>query len=172
MIKNKTITILLTIINIIYMLVLTCLKDPFIYNFSMYTSTLKGYLIVFVLCILLGINFANTTYKLNRKYLLIALLGPIVGCVFPFDSLNRNLISNLHELCAYISFFSLMFISYANINKFKLYAYKKAKILERIFIVVFIADGLIYLKLFGVTSIQEFILLSASLLIHLYMFNF
>lgn len=170
MIKNKTASILLTITNIIYMFVLTCLKDPFVYNFSMYTNTIRGYLSIFILCILLGVNLANTTYVFNKKYLLIALLGSIIGCIFPFDSANRNLVSNLHELCAYVSFFSVLFITYTNINKFKLYNYKKANILEKIFIIVFVLDGLIYLKLFGVTSAQELILLSTSLLIHLYMY--
>ena len=152
------------------MFVLTITKDPFVYNFSMYTNTLKGYIAIFLLCVLLGVNFSNTTYVLNKKYFFIALLGPIIGCVFPFDLANRNIISNLHEVCAYISFFSVMFITYTNINKFKLYDYKKANILEKIFIIVFVLDGLIYLKLFGVTSIQEFILLSVSLLIHLYIY--
>ena len=170
MIKNKTASILLTITNIIYMFVLTCLKDPFVYNFSMYTNTIRGYLSIFILCILLGVNLANTTYVFNKKYLLIALLGSIIGCIFPFDLANRNLVSNLHELCAYVSFFSVLFITYTNINKFKLYDYKKANILEKVFIIVFVLDGLIYLKLFGVTSIQEFVLLSTSLLIHLYMY--
>lgn len=170
MIKNKKISCLLVIANIVYMLAITFYKDPFIYNFSMYTNTLKGYIVTFLSCILLGINFSNATYVLNKKYFLIALLGPIIGCVFPFDMANRNIISNLHEACAYVSFFSVLFITYININKYKLNNYKKANILEKIFIIVFVLDGLIYLKLFGVTSIQEFILLSTSLLIHLYMY--
>ncbi len=170
MIKNKKISCLLVIANIVYMLAITLYKDPFIYNFSMYTNTLKGYITIFLLCILLGVNFSNTTYVLNKKYFLIALLGPIIGCIFPFDLANRNIISNLHEVCAYISFFSVLFITYTNINKYKLYDYKKANILEKMFIIVFVLDVLIYLKLFGVTSIQEFILLSVSLLMHLYIY--
>ncbi len=170
MIKNKILSYILTITSIIYMLVLTLLEDPFVYNFSMYTSTIKGYLIVLLLGLLLSMCFANTTYLLNKKYIALSFLAPIIGCVFPFYVDNRNLISNLHEICAYISLFSVLFITFVNINKYKIYNYKIGNILEKLFIIIFILDGLIYLKLLGVTSIQEFILLATSLLIHLYMY--
>lgn len=170
MIKNKTISSLITIANILYMLAITLYKDPFTYNFSMYTNTLKGYIAIFVLCILLSLNLANTTYLLNKKYVNLAILGPIIGCIFPFDELNRNAISNLHEICAYISLFLVLFITFNNINKFKMYNYKKANIIEKLFILIFLIDGIIYLNSFGVTSIQEFILLSVSLIIHSYLY--
>lgn len=170
MIKNKFLSCILTLTSIIYMLVLTLLKHPFTYNYSMYTNNIKGYLIIFILCIILGLSFSNTTYLLNKRYALLAFLGPIIGCIFPFNISNRNIISNLHEICAYISLFSVLFITYININKYKIYNYRKANILEKLFFIIFILDGLIYLKLLGVTSIQEFILLSTSLIIHLYIY--
>lgn len=170
MIKNKILSFILTITSILYMLVLSLLKDPFSYNYSMYTSSIKGYLIVFLLCILLGINFVNTTYLLNKRYTLLALLAPIVGGIFPFNINNRGVVSNIHEICAYISLFLVLFITYININKYKIYNYEKANTLEKLFIIIFILDGLIYLKLLGVTSIQEFILLTTSLIIHLYIY--
>ncbi len=170
MIKNKFLSCILTLTSIIYMLVLTLLKHPFTYNYSMYTNNIKGYLIIFILCIILGLGFSNTTYLLNKRYALLAFLGPIIGCIFPFNVDNRNIISNLHEICAYISLFSVLFITYININKYKIYNYKKGNILGKLFIIIFILDGLIYLKLLGVTSIQEFILLSTSLIIHLYIY--
>ncbi len=170
MIKNKNITCLLVIANIFYMLAITLYKDPFIYNFSMYTNTVGGYIAIFLLCILLSINLANITYLLNRKYLYIAILGPVIGCIFPFDETNRNILSNLHEICAYISLFFVLFITFINIYKYKAYNFKKANIIEKLFIMVFLVDGIIYLNSFGVTSIQEFILLTTSLLIHLYMY--
>ncbi len=152
------------------MLTITLYKNPFVYNFSMYTNTIKGYILVIILCVLLGINLLNVTYLLNKKYSFIAFFGPIIGGLLPFNIDNRDFLSNLHEILAYMSLFSVLFITFTNINKFKLYDYKKANLLEKIFIIIFILDGFIYLKLFGVTSIQEFILLTTSLLIHLYMY--
>ncbi len=170
MIKSKIVSIILVIVNVLYMLTITLYKNPFVYNFSMYTNTIKGYILVIILCVLLGINLLNVTYLLNKKYSFIALFGPIIGGLLPFNIDNRDFLSNLHEILAYVSLFSVLFITFTNINKFKLYDYKKANLLEKIFIIIFILDGFIYLKLFGVTSIQEFILLTTSLLIHLYMY--
>lgn len=126
---------------------------------------------VFILCILLSINLANTTYLLNKKYTILALIGPIIGCIFPYFKDTGNLLSNIHEICAYISFGIVMFINLSNINRYKVYNYKRGILIERLFIIIFILDGLIYLKLLGVTSIQETILLSTILIIQEYLYS-
>ncbi len=169
MIRNKYLSYFLAIINIVFIIILTFYKDPLIYNYSMFSKEVKGHLILIVFCLILGINLANTTFLLDKNKTLLALISPLIASIFPYRN-NGDLSSNLHEICAYISFGLVMFITLNNISKYKTYNYKKASIIEEIFIFVFILDGLIYLKLLGVTSIQEFILLTMIIIIHLYLY--
>lgn len=171
MIKNKSISIILTIVNIIYLLILTFIKDPFEYNYSMYTDNIKGYILVFILCILLGINFLNDTYLIDKKKTIIALFAPIIGCVFPYQAHTGNLLSNLHEICAYISLGLTLYITFNNLEKYKSYNYKIASNLEKLLIIIFLVDGILYLDNFHVASIHETILLIPILLIHLYIYD-
>lgn len=168
MIKNKYISILLTVLNVVYLLILTFINDPFEYNYSMYTSTIKGYILVFGLCILLGINFLNDTYLIDKKKSIIALLAPIVGCIFPYRAHVGDILSNLHEIFAYLSLGLTLYITFNNLEKYKSYNYKIAKNLETLLIVIFLIDGILYFDNFHVASIHETILLIPILLIHLY----
>lgn len=171
MIKNKLTSLILTIINIIYLIILTIFKDPFEYNYSMYTSNLKGYLIVFILCILLGLNFLNDTYLIDKKKTFIALIAPIVGCLFPYRAHTGNLLSNLHEICAYLSLGLTLYIIFNNLEKYKSYNYKVASNLERLLILIFLIDGILYLDNFHVASFHETFLLIPILIIHYYLYS-
>lgn len=171
MIKNKLLSLILTIINIIYLLILTFIKDPFVYNYSMYTDNLKGYILIFILCLLLSINFMNDTYLIDKKKMFVALLAPIVGCIFPYRANTGDILSNLHEICAYVSLGLTLYITFNNLEKYKSHNYKIAKNLELLLIIIFLVDGILYLDNFHVASIHETILLIPILLIHLFIYD-
>lgn len=154
------------IVNVAYMLWVTFLIDPIKQNYSMITYTLKGYIIVFILCILLSINISNSTYIHNRKYLCIAVLGPIIGCIFPFKENAGNLLSNIHEICAYISFISVNVITYLNITKYKLINSKKGNILFWVYLWALLIDVLFFLSINGVRGFEETLLLSVIVAIN------
>ena len=169
-IKNKYLYYFCFISCIILLFIFTFIKDPFIYNYSMFSCNIKGHILLFILCFLLGLNLAFTTYLLNKKKTMIAFVAPLIGSVFPYRANSGDLFSNMHEVCAYISFFLTMYITLTNIEKYKTYNFKKAIMIRNIFIFIFIFDGMIYFYFLGVKAIEEFILLLTIVLIHVYFY--
>ena len=64
-----------------------------------------------------------------------------------------------------------MYITLMNIEKYKIYNFKKAILIRNIFIFIFLFDGMIYLYFLGVKAIEEFILLVPIILIHNYFYS-
>lgn len=169
MIKKQKYTTLLFIVTIVYLTVVTFLQDPIKENYSMMTSNLRGYILVFGLCILLCLNLANTTYLLNKRYLFLS-FGPIIGCLLPYKAYSGDTISNLHEVCAYIAFFFSLANILINLFKYKIYNSKKADILITIYTLVFFITAYMYFKTAGVVGIEEYLLLTATIIINYVIF--
>ena len=136
----------------------------------MYSCNIKGHIFLFILCFLLGINLADTTYLLNKKKTMIAFVAPLVGTIFPYKAYSGDLFSNMHEICAYISFFLTVYVTLINIEKYKIYDFNKAILIRNIFIFIFMFDGLIYFYFLSVKAIEEFILLLTIVLIDAYLY--
>ena len=71
------------LISLIYLIVITFIKDPFTYNYSMMSGNFYGYLFVMSLSILLGLSLYNTSVVLKKKSIL-CLLAPLVASIFPY----------------------------------------------------------------------------------------
>lgn len=132
----------------------------------MLSDKLTGYLLIWILCILLGINISKVTYKLNKKYFLIALLGPMVAAIFPYKEASGDLLSNLHEISAYISFFVTILMTYFNIENYKFISIKKANLLKISFSFILLITVILFLNSNGVLGYQETLLLSGVLIIN------
>lgn len=59
------------LISLIYLIVITFIKDPFTYNYSMMSGNFYGYLFVMGLSILLGLCLYKTSIILNVERQLI-----------------------------------------------------------------------------------------------------
>lgn len=70
------------LISLIYLIVITFIKDPFTYNYSMMSGNFYGYLFVMGLSILLGLCLYKTSIILKKKNIL-CLLAPLVASIFP-----------------------------------------------------------------------------------------
>ena len=131
----------------------------------MLSSSFGGYLAVFMMCVMLSVCLGTITCKYNRKYLILALAGPLVGALFPYSSGSGDLFSNLHEICAYISFSMVNICCFLNIYRYRLKNLKKGTILMNVYIAVFIIDAFLFLDSMGAVAIEQFILLSTILVI-------
>ncbi len=169
--KNKLFHYFIFILCIVLLFIFTFIKNPFIYNYSMYSGNIKGHICLIILCLLLGINLAETTYLFDKKKAIVAFIAPLIGSIFPYRAYSGDLFSNMHEICAYVSFFLTMYITLMNIEKYKTYNFKKAILIRNIFIFIFLFDGMIYLYFLGVKAIEEFILLVPIILIHNYFYS-
>ena len=54
------------LISLIYLIVITFIKDPFTYNYSMMSGNFYGYLFVMSLSILLGLSLYKTSAVLKK----------------------------------------------------------------------------------------------------------
>ena len=166
MIKNRVLSSSLVIINMIYLIVLTFISDPFTKNYSMLGKTAKGYLAVLLLCILIGINLADTTYLVNRKYYIIALLSQIPAGLFPYVERSGNLSSNLHEILAYLSFALINIITILNIFRYSFFDHKKGRMLFVVYGVTATVTIAMYLDTMGAVAIEQLLLLSVILVLN------
>lgn len=158
MIKCKKTSLLLTYVNIVYLTVLTFIQNPLKENYSMMTSSLFGYIVVFVQCVLLSLDMGNTISLIKRRNIFLA-IGPIVGCLLPYSAYSGDLVSNMHEVLAYVSFGLTIMCTFISINDFKTIDYKKGKIIGEVFVIVLVVDGMLYLSTNGVVGIEEYLLL-------------
>lgn len=167
--KNKKIKLLITIVNIVYMTILTFSMDPFKENYSMTTCNAGGYIKILLMFILISIDFVVSTKKISNKYLFLS-FGPIIGSILPYDELNRNLISEIHVFLAYVGFFFCIVLTLVNIFYFTSYNNKKGNRLLRIFIFILFVDVVYYLNSFGVIAIEQYLILMTMIIINTYMY--
>lgn len=171
MIKNKKIYRICIFLNLIYLFILTFIKDPTKYNYSMLSSSPLGYIGVWILCVLLSINISVITQKYNKNLILISLIGPILAAIFPYQEGVGDLFSNLHELLAYVSFSIVNIISLLNYYKYSLIYYKKGKNYLILYLFVIGIDLVLYLNSMGALAYQQLILLSTILIINYLVFD-
>ena len=171
MIRNRKQYGISIIANIIYLLVLTLILDLFKENYSMLSSSFGGYAAVFCMCILLSFNLYTVTGQYNRKYILLAVLGPIIGALFPYTSGRGDLFSNLPEICAYISFSLVNIVCLLNIYKYRLKNERKGRIMMSIFLGIFVIDAFLFMDSMGAVAYEQFILLSTVLIISYLLFE-
>ena len=165
MIKDKRLYGISIIINVCYLLILTFAGDPLKENYSMLSSSRGGYLAVMAMCILMGINLYSITRIHNRKYSIAAFLGPLIGALFPYTANSGSLFSNLHEICAYISFSIVNIVCFLNIYRYRLKDLKRGRLYMNIFIFVFVADAFLFMNSMGAVAYEQFILLGTILVI-------
>lgn len=170
MIKNIKIYRISIILNLIYLFILTFIKDPTTYNYSMLSSTLIGYIGIWILCILLSINISTITYKYNKKLLIISLIGPLLAAIFPYKEGVGDLFSSLHEIMAYISFSIVNIISFLNYYKYQLIYSKKGSNLIIIYLLIFGIDLILFLNSMGALAYEQLILLSTILVINYFVY--
>lgn len=166
MIKNKKIYGISIIFNLIYLFILSFIHDPTKYNFSMLSSSLPGYIGVWILCILLAINISSITLKYNKKLLLISIIGPVLAALFPYKEGVGDVFSNLHELLAYVSFVIVNAVSFLNYYKYYLINLKKGKNYLILYLFIFGIDLVLYLNSMGALAYEQLILLSTILIIN------
>lgn len=166
---NKKLFGFLVTLDIFYLLVLTFLNDPFKTNYSMMTSSIVGYIMVFILCLLLAISIYISTYKYNKKYALIAFVSMLLSAIFPYNQ-NGDIFSNLHEIFGYIAFVTINIVTILNIYKFYLIDSSRGKTIAILYIIILFIDVLLYIETSGTVAIEQLILLSSILLINYYLY--
>lgn len=133
----------------------------------------KGYLFVFLLCLILGINIYRTSKELKIKKAYLAFVGPLIAAIFPFKENSGDILSNMHEICAYISFGLTIFMTYINIEKYKLYNFKRGRYLNYFYTITLLVTILLYIQSGGVVAYEETLLLSVTVIINemIYLFT-
>lgn len=111
------------LISLIYLIVITFIKDPFTYNYSMMSGNFYGYLFVMGLSILLSLCLYKTSIILKKKNIL-CLLAPLVASIFPYVEGRGDIFSNIHEVCAYLSLCLILYVTYFNIINYRMYSLK------------------------------------------------
>ena len=167
--NKRTYYKILNIITLAYLAVITFQQNPLKENYSMMSSSFLGYISIFGLCIFLSLSFIFPTLELSKKHWYLA-LGPIVGCLFPYTANKGDLLSNIHEVCAYISFGMCVLLMIINIYHFQQKTFHKRKTLLNIFTIILFLDAVLYLETMGVVGLEEFILLSTMVIINDYMY--
>ena len=148
------------------MMILILLSNDININFSILTDNLIGYILVLILCVLLSINLYISTKTINKKYILLSIIGPIIGGVLPYYQNSNSFISGLHEIFTYISFTVVNIITILNIYKYYLNNRENGKRMFISYITILFLDFILYLKTEGVIAIEEFILLSTILILN------
>ena len=171
MIKNKKIYRISIILNLIYLFILTSIKNPSTYNYSMLSSNLHGYIAVWLLCILLAINISTIIYKYNKNLLIISLIGPLLAAIFPYQEGIGDIFSNLHEILAYVSFAIVNIISFLNYYKYYMINYKKGKNYLILYLCIFGIDLILFLNSMGALAYEQFLLLSTILILNYFVFE-
>ena len=157
------------LISLIYLIVITFIKDPFTYNYSMMSGNFYGYLFVMGLSILLSLCLYKTSIILKKKNIL-CLLAPLVASIFPYVEGRGDIFSNIHEVCAYLSLGLILYVSYKNIVNYRMFSLKKSNYCLKILGIMIFIDTVYYFDSFRVYSIHELILLSVIILIHLFIY--
>ena len=157
------------LISLIYLIVITFIKDPFTYNYSMMSGNFYGYLFVMGLSILLGLSLYKTSI-IQKKKNILCLLAPLVASIFPYVEGSGDIFSNLHEVCAYLSLGLILYVTYFNIINYRIYSLKKSNYCLNILLFTVLIDTVYYFDSFRVYSIHELILLSVIILIHLFIY--
>ena len=153
------------VINILYLSVMTFILDPLKENYSMLSSSFGGHLAVFLMCVLLSLNLAAVTGRYNRRYVFLAVAGPLIGALFPYTANSGDLLSNLHEVCAYISFSLVNIVCFLNIYRYRMQHTRKGLILMNLFLAVFVIDAFLFMDSMGAVAYEQFILLGVILII-------
>lgn len=153
------------LISLIYLIVITFIKDPFTYNYSMMSGNFYGYLFVMGLSILLSLCLYKTSIILKKKNIL-CLLAPLVASIFPYVEGRGDIFSNMHEVCAYLSLGLILYVSYKNIVNYRYFSLKKSNYCLNILLITIFIDTVYYFDSFRVYSIHELILLSVIIIIH------
>ena len=156
------------LISLIYLIVITFIKDPFTYNYSMMSGNFYGYLFVMSLSILLGLSLYKTSAVLKKS--ILCLLAPLVASIFPYVEGRGDILSNLHEVCAYLSLGLILYVTYFNIINYRMYSLKKSNYCLKILGITIFIDTIYYFDSFRVYSIHELIILSVIILIHLFIY--
>lgn len=153
------------LISLIYLIVITFIKDPFTYNYSMMSGNFYGYLFMMGLSILLGLSLYKTSVVLKKKSIL-CILAPLVASIFPYVEGRGDIFSNMHEVCAYLSLGLILYVSYKNIVNYRYFSLKKSNYCLNILLITIFIDTVYYFDSFRVYSIHELILLSVIIIIH------
>ena len=127
-----------------------------------------GYLFVMGLSIVLGLSLYKTSAVLKKS--ILCLLAPLVASIFPYVEGRGDILSNLHEVCAYLSLGLILYVTYFNIINYRMYSLKKSNYCLKILGITIFIDTIYYFDSFRVYSIHELILLSVIILIHLFIY--
>ena len=137
------------LISLIYLIVITFIKDPFTYNYSMMSGNFYGYLFVMGLSILLSLCLYKTSIILKKKNIL-CLLAPLVASIFPYVEGRGDIFSNIHEVCAYLSLGLILYVTYFNIINYRMYSLKKSNYCLKILGITIFIDTVYYFDSFRV----------------------